>query len=312
MGTNTAVPPYQGFHAEAHVLSGHLQRPVEQRIEKHAEIVLRDEKDTHLTRSTEEVNIEGLVSFKSGRTRVSGSRSLKDDPKNHGFVTVATSVLEGLNVFEVITADRIVAQVATDYPLDSGRKGKDGRIEPANYPHVTFLGTHYDNVRVNGGSLTIRLNLGMIGERSKDDKSYLSDAAFLERVRRQNERIANAKALPQDLQSVFAGRVKAMDNLKGNREPRITFSIVENIDNLDAIPIPGAKVVGHVLILPHFGTVSFGEVDVSEVFTPGSNIPANLFELTMLKIDMGCVGQGTVTGAVAAANGGKGPPAPGT
>jgi len=306
MATTTTVPPYRHFHGEAHVLSGQLQRPVEQRIEKHAEIILRDQKDGHLTRFTEEVNIEGLVSFQSGRTRVSGSRSLKNDPKNHGFVTVATSVVEGLNVFEVITADRIVAQVSTDYPMDSGRKDKDGRTEHANYPHVTFLGTHFDNVRVNGGLLTLKLNLGIIGER-EGDTSYLSHRSFLDRARKQTERIANAKDLPEHLQREFADRLKAMDKLKGSREPKITFSIVENIDNLDAIPIPGVKVVGHVLILPHFGTVSLGEVNVSEVLDEYSDIPSNYFELTMLQINMGCVGHGTVTGAVAAANGGHGP-----
>ena len=104
--------------------------------------------------------------------------------------------------------------------------------------------------------------------------------------------------------------VQAMDNLKGSDKPKATFSIVENIDNLDAIPIPGVKVVGHVLILPHFGTVSLGEVNVSEVLDEYSDIPSNYFELTMLQINMGCVGHGTVTGAVAAANGGHGPPKP--
>ncbi len=296
--------PLHLYHAEAHVLSGQLHRPVDQKLEKHAEVVLKHQKESHLTRFTKEVNIEGLISFKSGRTRVSGSRSLKDDPKDHGFVTIATSVIEGLNVFEVITADRIVAQVSTDYPMDNGRN------EHANYPHVTFLGTHFDHVRVNGSHLTIKLNLGMIGDRAKEDKSYLSNAAFLDRVQRQNERIGNAQVLPEELQNMFVARVKAIENLKASREKKVTFSIVESIDNLDAIPIPGVKAVGHVLILPHFGTVSLGEVSVSEVFNQASDIPLNYFELSMLQIKMGCVGTGTVTGAFAAANGGHGPPTP--
>src|SRR6202007_2488921 len=98
-------------------------------------------------------------------------------------------VVQGLNVFEVITAERIVAQVSTDYPLDSGRKGEVGNPGKANYPYVTFLGTHFDNVRVNGGLLTIKLNLGMIGDRDKEDTSYLTHRDFLDRVRRQTEKI---------------------------------------------------------------------------------------------------------------------------
>jgi hypothetical protein len=304
----TSGSPNSKVYSNAHVLSGRLQRPVDQIIERHAEIVLT-EKDRHLTRFIEGVNIEGLVSFQRGRTRVSRSLSLKNDPKNNGIVTVSTAVVEGLNVFEVITANRVVAQVSTDYPLDSGRRGRDGSPEPANYPHVTFLGTHFDSVLVNGGLLTIKLDLGMIGER-EGDKSYLSHRDFLKRVKEQNEQnegIANKKKLPE-LRRMFADRAAAVGTLK--KSPKVTFSIVESIDNLDAIPIPGVDVVGNVLILPHFGTVALGEVEVSEVIHEGSDVPSNYFELTMFKINMGCVGHGTVTGVVAASNGHSGPPKP--
>jgi hypothetical protein len=305
------IPNYE-FYPKAHVLSGHLQRPVEQKIEKHAEIVLT-EQDSHLTRFIEEVDIEGLVSFKSGQTRVSRSASLKNDPKNHGYVTTSTSVVEGLNVFEVVTAERVVAQVSTDYPADSGRKGKDGKPEPANYPHLTFLGTQFNNVQVNGGLLTLKLNLGMMGER-EGDTSYLAHRGFLERAGAQAEKVAaGAGILPPDLQTEYRARVTAINNLiKGVREPKVTFSIVDNIDNLDAIPIPGVKVVGgHVLVIPHFGTVPLGEVDVSDVLhkaADGPEIKGNYFELTMFKINMGCVAAGTVTGPVVAANSHGGPP----
>jgi len=307
MATTTTVPRNRHFHGEAHVLSGRLQRPVEQIIEKHAEVVLKDQKERHLTRFIKGVNIEGLVSFKSGRTRVSGSKSLKDEPKNHGFVTLATSVIEGLNVFEVITAERVVAQVATDYPMDNGHN------EHTNYPHVTFLGTHFDNVRVNGGLLTLKLNFEMIGER-EGDTSYLSHRGFLRRIKNQTAKVAKAKGLSKDLQTEYAKRLTAINNLIKGRKPReakVTFSIVENIDNLDAIPIPGVKVVGHLLMLPNFGTVSLGEVSVSEVANKDPRKPpSNLFELKMLQINMGCVGDGMVDGAVAAANGHGGPPKP--
>ena len=284
------------FHAEAHVLSGHLQRPVEQKIERHAPVALKDRKGGHLTRFTEDVNIEGLVSFKRGRTRVSGSQSAKDDPKNHGWVTVATSILEGLNVFELITADRIVAQVSTDHPLVNG-----------HFPHVTFLGTQFNNLQVNGVPITLTLNLGICGQRPKDDTSYLSDRGYLGRAKEQTEKVAKTDGLPKDLQTEYANRLTAINNLiKGgnkSREAKVTCSIVKSINNLDEIPIPGIRAVGHVLIIPDFGTVSLGEVEVSEVFYEGSEKPSNSFDLTMLKMNLGCVGHGTVSGASAKSNG---------
>ena len=100
------------YHAEAHVLSGHLQRPIEQKIERHAPVALKDRRGGHLTRFEEQVSIEGLITFTKGHTRVSGARSLK----HNGWITLSTSVVEGLNVFEIITADRVVSQISTNHP----------------------------------------------------------------------------------------------------------------------------------------------------------------------------------------------------
>src|SRR3974377_878579 len=88
------------FHAEAHVLSGHLKHPVEQKIEPHAPVRLRDRRGGHLTRFTEDVSIEGLIPFAKGHPRVSGSRTVKNEPKRHGWITLSTSVMEGFNAFE--------------------------------------------------------------------------------------------------------------------------------------------------------------------------------------------------------------------
>ena len=73
----SSVKPTHEYHAEAHVLSGHLQRPIEQKIERHAPVTLNDRRGGRLTRYTEDVNIEGLISFTRGHTRVSGARTLK-------------------------------------------------------------------------------------------------------------------------------------------------------------------------------------------------------------------------------------------
>src|SRR2546423_176609 len=99
------------YHAEAHVLSGELQQPVKQPIQQHALVVLKDRRGGHFTQTEEDFSLEGLITFKSGRTRVSGSPSLKP---SKGWVTLSSSILEGMNIFEVITADRVVGQVSTD------------------------------------------------------------------------------------------------------------------------------------------------------------------------------------------------------
>ena len=56
----------------------------------------------------------------------------------HGWATLTTVVVDDLNVLEVLTADRVVGQIITDYPLE-------GYV-----PAVSFLGTRFDNLRIAG------------------------------------------------------------------------------------------------------------------------------------------------------------------
>ncbi len=48
-------------------------------------------------------------------TQVAGNRSTKS---GQGWTTLTTSVIEGLNVLDVVTADRVVGQTITEHPLE--------------------------------------------------------------------------------------------------------------------------------------------------------------------------------------------------
>jgi len=300
MATMTETPeaavsltkPSHAYHANAHVLSGDLQRPIEQTIEQHAPVKLTDRRGGHLTRFTEDVSIEGLISFAKGHTRVSGARSLK----NNGWVTLSTSILEGLNVFEIITADRVVSQVSTNHPY------KDGHV-----PHVTFLGSQFRNVQVSGFPLTLNVNLGICGDKPANDRSYFQDPKFLNGVKLQTENIANKPGLPKEIKDQYDKKLAYINQListsdagdQGCHEP-LTCSLVQSIGE---IPIPGVQIFGHVLVIPDFGTVSLGEIEVGEKIYEGSQRPNVYFELTSINMTLGCVGHGTAKAATATANG---------
>src|SRR5258705_4823605 len=100
MGTMTAVPPMaeppHKFHAESDLLTGYLERPVELKIEAQAFVSLDGRREGHLFRRMEGFSAESVISFRSGHTRVSGHYS-----RQHGWVTLATAALEGLNVLDV-------------------------------------------------------------------------------------------------------------------------------------------------------------------------------------------------------------------
>src|ERR1035437_4688149 len=270
-----AVRPSHDYHAEAHVLSGHLQRPIDQKIERQAPVTLNDRRGGHLTRYADDVSIEGLISFTKGETRVSGARSLK----NNGWVTLSTSILEGLNVFEIITADRVVSQVSTDHPY------KDGHV-----PHVTFLGTQFKNLRVGGFPVTLTLNLGICGDRPANGRSYLQDPKFLAGVKEQTEKITRADGLPKEIKDQYDEKLAYINKListcdagdQGSHES-ISCSLVQSIGE---IPIPGVQTFGHVLLIPDFGTVALGEIEVGEKVYEDSERPNTYFELTGIRMKL--------------------------
>jgi len=291
------------FHAEAHALSGELRAPIKQNIEPHVPIELNDERGGHLTRFTEDVNIEGLVSFKRAHTRVSGSKS----PKHAAWVTLSTTIVEGLNVFEVVTADRVVAQVSTEHAFEGG-----------HVPRVTFLGTQFENLQVCGIPVKPRFNFGVCGDKPEKDESYLSNTSFVTETRKRLEKILDSGHLFGQAKEQYDKRLATIKNLANTGKRSITCSLVESIDISDLRKqLPGVETVGHVIVIPDFGTVSLGEVEVGiELPKPskaasrlncgsGNGEPrfSNYFELTMFNFELGCVGNASIKSAQSRTNG---------
>src|SRR6266478_7755013 len=263
MAPGPVLERYHVYHAEAHVLSGNLKHPVDQPIEHHGRVVLeKSRRDDHMSESIKEKSLEGLIFFKAGHTRVSGTQ-LKDKKDvwgndHSGWVTLSTSVIEGLNVLEVITADRVVAQVSTEHPV------ADGHV-----PKVTFLGTRFENLRVGGYPVEVDLDLGICGERPGDDRPYPEDSGFLDRVERQFKGIATSKGLPGELGKQYDGKIRYIDDLRTRAKGRAPGTPDANSDllcslvkNIGPIPIPGVKTYGNIIVIPDFGTVSLGEIEL--------------------------------------------------
>jgi hypothetical protein len=306
---------YHVYHAEAHVLSGNLKHPVDQPIEHKARVVLeKTRRDGHVSQSVAEDTMEGLISFKAGHTRASGTKIEKKDlwgNDHSGWVTLSTSVLEGLNVFEVITVDRVVAQVSTEHPVTDG-----------HVPRVTFLGTRFENFRIGGYPVEVELDLGICGGKPDGDRPYLQDRGFLDRVQRQFNDIAGAKGLPDSLEKQYDAKIAYIDDLKkrangrgkGERNgySKLQCSLVKSIG---PIPIPGVKTFGNVIFIPDFGTVSLAEVEVgigpshdgfsddTRAGSPQGPSDSNYFTLNMLDMHLGCIGGGALVVGSATANG---------
>jgi hypothetical protein len=282
------------YHADAQLLSGHLSRPVELKIEGQAQVSLED-RGGYLYRITEDFSAEELISFKSGYTRAAGYHS-----PQQGWVTLATAVLERLNVLDVITAERIVAQVST------ALSGFDGRE-----PSVTFLGTRFENLRICGCPVDVDLDLGICSPKPSDGQRYLDDLRFLDRVESQFESTRDTSGLPDWFKRYYEDRIGSIDHLRkfaNGRERaeeqhrQLRCSLVKSIA---PIPIRGVKTFGNSILVPDFGALMLGEVVVGELQKEEQIL--TYFDLTMLHVEMGSIAEGGVGVAKIRLDGGARP-----
>src|SRR5438270_3033918 len=96
------------YHAEAGVLHARLQLPLAQDVKPQAFSKL-PERGGYLSQHAHNFRVEGVISFRSAYTQVAGNEDVKP---GHGFSTITTAVIEHLNVLDVVTADRVVAQIS--------------------------------------------------------------------------------------------------------------------------------------------------------------------------------------------------------
>jgi hypothetical protein len=299
--SGTAVEPSHQYHAEAHAISGHLHHPVYQRINRKANVSLKDYRGGHIQERENAFTLEGVVSFASGHSRVSGSRN----PKNKGWITLSTSIVEGLNVLEVITADRLVSQVSTEHAYIDG-----------HVPSVTFIGTQFVNLRLSGFLLEPKFDFAICSDKPSGTTPYVKHLGFLHEVEKQLKTIKDGD-LPQDVRDDYGDRLKIVQEFIKNVKPKegddcgngnrngspivVTCSLVKSID-IDHIPILGLKTAGNVLFIPEFGTVELGEVEVSSTREHDGEYD-NYFNLKMIEMKLGCIGNGAVTAGSSANNG---------
>jgi hypothetical protein len=295
----TEKAPYE-YHAESQLLFGHLMRPIDLKIEDPASVSL-GRRERYLFKRAEGLHLDGLISLRSGYTCVSGNYSTK-----HGWVTLGTAVLEGLNVLDVITADRVVAQVSTELAV-SDRE-----------PHVTFLGTRFENLRICGYPVELEVDLRFCGDKPSDERRYLEEPAFLDRISYQIEGVfASMRGqpyLPDWMIKQYAAEMESLaylrQRVKGSapseqygRRRRVRCSLVKSVNE---VAIPGVKSFGNAIFIPDFGTLFLGEIEVGER-SPVRQQNLTYFGLTMIRMELGSIGEGPVGAAKIFLDGGGRP-----
>lgn len=139
------------FDANAIGLAGFFTRPFRDVIQPQASVVLPSV-GGYDRAQTEAFQLREMVSIRSAHADTTGS--LEEESR----ITTAKAVVEGLNILDVITADRVVAMVSGEH--------QRGQAES----RIHLSGSHFENLRIHGRPVELEMETPLF-----DEHSTLSD-----------------------------------------------------------------------------------------------------------------------------------------
>lgn len=275
------------YHAEATVLQGHLRLPLVQEIKPQAFAKL-PETGGYLSQRAEDYRLESVISFHSAYTQVAGNLDVKP---GHGWTTLTTTVVEGLNVLDVLTADRVVGQVLTEHPL------------VGYVPSISFLGSRFENLRIAGHPVDLDLDLDILGGKPEDDAAYTRNQALKERIAGQEEPLGEHQGLLAELREGYNRLFPCVED-GGEKPETLECSLVNRADG----GYPGRS-SGHIIDVPNFGKIILARLSLQQKnFNQKTGVPETTsLRLTMIDLVLGCPIAGNTGVGVLSTNGANKP-----
>jgi hypothetical protein len=261
------------FRGSAYGAAGHITRPFHEVIEVQAASTL-PQIGGHGTARSVDFHHRHILRFDLAHTQVTGSRYGSDKDDEAIYSTRVSSVIEGLNIADVITADRVVAMLVSTY-------GPGFNSEPS----VNLVGTHFDNLRIAG----IRIEVDLC----TDVFDHHSTHKSLSEAYKSGESEAMEKHPKEGGIRRFIDRLTLKDHAKKD-DPRFVPWITDHVHEENKLPQsrevtalslvrglnpepPGVRCCGHMLYVPGFGTIRLAELEIFK----------NTRVLTMIQVKMG-------------------------
>jgi hypothetical protein len=260
------------YNAHGYGFGGRIDRPFQHVLDVHAGASLPTTGGFEVSRR-ENFRLNETISYTAVHTVVSGSRNEKDG----SYTTLASSTIEGLNILDMVTADRIVARVASKQFIDDPE------------PTITPIGSHFENLRIAGCPLEVELDTDLFNRFGTFDafkKAYKGDQQYRDRMQsvflwgkpkfevpdflRERYNWFAGDEFPESKGIVLCSLVKGFKTYCG-----------EFKDNCGAL-----KVYGNVIEVPQFGKVYLGEVMLRQYER----------QVTMLRLELGSPSGGVTTG----------------
>ncbi len=290
------------YHAAAHALGGQIWRPFQRVIEVQAPSSLPTIGGVGGSR-VENFRLDDFLSFKAAYTHVLGGqkrvrredRRTMDQNKYEDKIvhtTQVTATVEGLNILDVVTADRIVARLTSTHDPDE----QEGRI--------LLVGSKFENLRIAGCGVNVRLHHELLLELE-------TFAAVREKWK---DHSSEFRKLADDSQEAFLAPNAKLPQMDLEAYGALPCSIVKEIDFKDSgcdkdeargkskeeerkeykHPCPGVERFGR----HRFHVRDFGDIYLAEVlFEHGRKT------LTMLRLELGSPNGGGIAAVEASVNG---------
>jgi hypothetical protein len=265
------------YHAFAIGVSGRITAPFDEIIPVQASSAL-PEAGGFGTSRVDGFNFRNIVSFSSANAVVAGSESPAGrNPTGPAHDAVATVIVEGLNILGVVTADRIVARIASSHPFDTN--------QPSS---ITPIGSYFENLRIAGHKITLDLATDRFAK--FDTAQGIRDAfenntdKFRDEFK-QMSLIGKGEHLPFGLDKYLPWCGWDSDEKIPEKNGIIACSLVRGIEGLG----PELKPCGHVIPVQGFGVIRLAELKITD----------RARRITMLQIDLGStpIGRTGVCGA---------------
>jgi hypothetical protein len=266
------------YHADANALGGVLTHPYKTVITTAANSSLSNA-GGYNSSATVPYHLDHVLSCKAAYTHTTGGE------ENGHWATLTTAVVEGIDLLEVVTADKIVGQIATTHS------------KVGNNRTVSFVGSQFVNLRINGHSVEPVLDRHPFPPKPVRNGSAKNGKAAESEVSSFHHK--DVRKLAADHSRRVTGHPHAPDWAKHR------YGWLESVNEIDSRghllcslvkEVRGSEpedTFGHVIHVPGFGNIFLAEVTVFE----------GAFHLTMIRAEMGCASSGTVSMAAARTNG---------
>jgi hypothetical protein len=262
------------YHADAAPIGGHFTKPDEKFVHSHGSSSLA-QAGGHTASRVSAFKLDKLVSFDHAYSEIHGAPT-----KTGSWAIQVTSTVEGLNVLDMVKADRVIASLSVEHPGTGG------------HAKASVVGSKFENLTINGVKVNPVLGKNVIPSHKKGtfpEKAITEDEDYIARAISQSERLISAKGAPDWLKARY-GWVQS----KGARRRKgyVQCSLVDKVQGAK----PGSS-FGHVIHVPDFGNIFLGELLTSH----------HVFRLTMIRLELGCDNEGNLSIGTSNSNGATSP-----